>query len=214
MSNPKARPEVAVAEITPMSKIVIARTVRIMPAVLLFFGSHAVAAQESSGDTERLIAEIRVGVIGYQADVRTRAMELSRKIEVLDELAAAADSVSPLAMGQSLTRARQKVEEARRTADREPALGEPVPTVVDIVSRLVTSPPFGVPADKLRDRLFVEIGKLEEDILRQGAAFQKEAAMAESFERLLAQIQETLRSTAVSGAKESLATRRLALKSN
>ena len=191
-----------------------ARIVRIVPAILLVFGSHAVAAQETSSDTERLIVGIRIGVSGYQADVRTRAMELSRKIEVLGDLAEAADSVSPIAMGQSLSRARQKVEEARRTADREPALGEPVPTVVDIVSRLVTSPPFGVPADKLRDRLFVEIGKLEEDILRQGAAFQREAAMAESFERLLAQIRQTLDSTAVSGARASLATRRLALKSN
>ena len=190
------------------------RIVRIMPAVLLLVGSHAAAAQESSGETERLISGIRINVSGYQADVRNRAMELSRKIEVLGDLAEAADSVSPIAMGQSLTRARQKVEEARRTADREPALGEPVPTVVDIVSQLVTSPPFGVPADKLRDRLFVEIGKLEEDILRQAAAFQREAGTAESFERSLAQIQETLRSTAVSGARASLATRRLALKSN
>jgi len=163
-----------------MSKIVIARIVRIMPAVLLLFSSHAVAAQEAFSDTERLIAGLRIGASGYQADVRTRAMELNRKIEVLGFLAEAADSVAPIAMEKSLTRARRKVEDARRTADREPALGEPVPTVVDIVSQLVTSPPFGVPADKLRDRLFVEIGKLEEDILRQGAAFQKEAALAES----------------------------------
>ncbi len=192
-----------------------ARIVRIIPAVLLLlFSAHAVAAQETSSDTERLLVEIRSGVTGYQADVRTRAMELSRKIEVLGDLAEAADSVSPIAMGQSLTRARQKAEEARRTADREPALGEPVPAVVDIVSKLIASPPFGVPADKLRDRLFVEIGKLEEDILRQAAAFQREAGTAESFERSLAQIQETLRSTAVSGARASLATRRLALKSN
>jgi len=185
-----------------------------VPAVLLLFGSHRVAAQEASGDTERLVAGIRIGVGGYQADVRNRAMELGRKIEVLGDLAEAADSVSPIALGQSLTRARHKVEEARRTADQEPALGEPVPTVVDIVSRLVASPPFGVPADKLRDRLFVEIGKLEEDVLRQAAAFQNEAARAESLERSLTQIEETLRSTAVSGARASLATRRLALKSN
>jgi primosomal replication protein N len=197
-----------------MSRIVRARIVRIVPAVLLLFGSHAAAAQESSSDTARWLGEIRAGVSGYQADVRTRAMELGRKIEVLGDLAEAADSVSPIAMGQSLTRARQKVEEARRTAGREPALGEPVPTVVDIVSQLVTSPPFGVPADKLRDKLFVEIGKLEEDVLRQAAAFQKEAAMAESFERMLAQIRQTLNSTAVDGARASLATRRLALKSN
>ncbi|HTG35668.1 MAG TPA: hypothetical protein VLB76_22325 [Thermoanaerobaculia bacterium] len=189
------------------------RIVRIVTAVLLVFGSRAAAAQETS-DTARLLVEIRASVGGYQADVRTRVMELGRKIEVLGDLAEAADSVSPVAMGQSLTRARQKVEEARRNADREPALGEPVPTVVDIVSHLVTSPPFGVPADKLRDRLFVEISKLEEDILRQAGAFQKEAAMAESFARSLTQIQESLNSTAVGGARASLATRRLALKSN
>lgn len=190
------------------------RIVRIVAAVLLVLGSRAASAQETSSDTARLLVEIRSGVGGYQADARTRAMELGRKIEVLGDLAEAADSVSPIAMGQSLTRARRKVEEARRNADREPALGEPVPTVVDIVSNLVTSPPFGVPADKLRDRLFVEISKLEEDILRQAGAFQKEAAMAESLARTLTQIQESLNSTAVGGARASLATRRLALKSN
>jgi hypothetical protein len=190
------------------------RIVRIVPAVLLVFGSHAAAAQETSSDTTRLLFEIRASVGGYQADARTRVMELSRKIEVLGDLAEAADSVSPIALGQSLTRARQKVEEARRNADREPALGEPVPTVVDIVSNLVTSPPFGVPADKLRDKLFVEISKLEEDILRQAGAFQKEAATAESLARSLEQIQESLNSTAVGGARASMATRRLALKSN
>jgi hypothetical protein len=190
------------------------RIVRIVPALLFVLASRAAAAQETSGETARWIAEIRGGIGGYQGDVQTRVMDLRRKIEVLGELAEAADSVSPIAMGQSLTRARQKVEEARRDAGREPALGEPVPTVVDIVSQLVTTPPFGVPADKLRDRLFVEIGKLEVEVLRQADALQKEANAAASFEQSLARIQEALRSTAAGGARASLETRRLALKSS
>lgn len=190
------------------------RIVWVVPSVLLVFGSHTLAAQESYGDTARWIAEIRIGVNGYQADVQARTKELGRKIDVLGSLTAAADAVSPIAMSQSLTRARQKVEEARRTADEEPALGEPVPAVLDVVSQSIASPPFGMPADKLRARLFVEIGKLEEDILRQAGALQREADQAESFARALGHIQDSLRAIAVAGGKASLQTRRVAIKSD
>ena len=87
-----------------MSKIVIARIVRIMPAVLLLFSSHAVAAQEAFSDTERLVAGLRIGASGYQADVRTRAMELNRKIEVLGCLAEAADSLGQRAAADEYRR--------------------------------------------------------------------------------------------------------------
>jgi hypothetical protein len=188
------------------------RMVRIVPVVLLALGSHAVQAQEPT-DTWRLIAETRNNVNRYMVDTRNRATELGRKIEVLNQLTEAADAVSPIAMSQSLTRARHKVEDAQRTAGKEPPLGEPVPTVVDIVFHLVDTPPFGTPADQLRARLFVEISKLEEDVLRQSEAFQKEADMAESLARTLEGIQGTLRTTAVAGTKASLQTRKRALKS-
>jgi hypothetical protein len=188
------------------------RIVRIVSIVLLALGSRTAGAQEPS-ETARLMAETRKDITSYMFDAQARIKELGRKIDVLGNLTDAADAVSPIAMGQSLTRARHKVEDARRTATEEPALEEPVPAVIDIVSEFVTTPPFGVPADKLRARLFVEIGKLEEDILRQAAAFQKEASMAESQAKTLNEIQGRLREVAVSAGRASLQTRRTALKS-
>jgi hypothetical protein len=180
--------------------------------VLLAFGSHAAGAQDPT-ETARLMAETRKDITFYMLDAQARIKELGRKIDVLGDLTDAADAVSPIAMGQSLTRARHKVEDARRTATEEPALEEPVPAVLDVVSELITTPPFGVPADKLRARLFVEIGKLEEDILRQAEAFQKEASVAESQAQTLNEIQGRLRQVAVGAGRASLETRKTALKS-
>jgi hypothetical protein len=161
---------------------------RIVPAVLfafsLAFGSHA-AAQEP-GDPARFLAETRKGIHAYMASVQARTMELGRKVEVLGQLT--------------------------ESAAREPALGEPVTNVIAIVSQLIATPPFGMPADQLRARLFVEISKLEEDILRQAESFQSESNAAEMLARSLDQIQRSFHTAAVSGGEASLATRRRALK--
>ncbi len=188
------------------------RLVRILPVVVLVLGSRAVLAQERL-DTARALAEAQQGVNSYLTAVQAQTTEIGREIDILGYLTDAADSVTPIAMGQSLTHARQKVEEAKRELNREPPLPEPVPAVVDIVGNLVTTPPFGTPADQLRARLFVEISKLEEEILRQCQALQSEANRVDALESVLARIRGTLHSTAVSGGRASLITRRRALKS-
>ena len=189
------------------------RIVRIVPAILLALSSHAAIAQDY-GDTARVISEVRRGVNDYMTDVRNRTADLERRIAVLGELTDAADTVSPIAMDQSLSRARKKVEEAKHDADRDPALGEPARTVVDVVLHMVTTPPFGMPADQLRAKLFVEISKLEEDVLRQCQAFQSEAQSVESLESTLERIRGSLHATALAGGRASLLTRRRALKSS
>jgi hypothetical protein len=188
------------------------RIVRIVPAVLLVLAAHAAFAQEP-GDAARALSQARNSVSSYMATVEVRANELGRKIEVLGYLTDAADSVSPIAMSQSLSRARRKVEEAKHEANEEPPLGEPVPTVVDIVSGIVATPPFGMPADQLRARLFVEISKLEEDILRQSQGFQSELQAVDALESTLSRISTTLHFAAVGGSRASLETRKRALKS-
>jgi len=182
----------------------------IVAALLLTLGSRGASGQETE-DTARVIAGLRGGTAGFMRDAQTRAKQLGRKIGVLGTLADAAETVSPLAMGQSLTHALRKVDEARREAEREPALGEPVPAVIDIVSQWVTTPPFGMPADQLRARLFVEISKLEEDVLRESEALQNDANAAQSLARTLEGVEDTLRAAAVAGGKASLQIRKLAL---
>ena len=188
------------------------RFARIVLVLLSILCSQRLRAQETI-DTRHVLAETTNGIGALLEDATARSKQLGRKIGVLGDLTDAADSVSPIAMGQSLGRARQKAEEAKREADKEPPLPEPVLAVVDIVSQLVTSPPFGMPADRLRARLFVEISKLEEDILRDADSFQREASTIDTLQSELQRISGSLRNVAVAGGRASLAVRKAALKS-
>jgi hypothetical protein len=188
------------------------RFARIVLILVSILSSHRLLAQETL-DTRRVLAETANGIGALLEDATARSKQLGRKIDVLGDLTDAADSVSPIAMGQSLSRARQKAEEAKREADREPPLPEPVLAVVDIVSQLILSPPFGTPADRLRARLFLEISKLEDDILRDADSFQREASTVDNLQFQLQRISQSLRNAAVAGGRASLATRKAALKS-
>jgi hypothetical protein len=188
------------------------RIVRIVPVVLLVLGSRAGSAQEAP-DAARALSEARRGVSLYTSALQARAAELGREIDVLSDLTEAADSVSAIATGQSLTRARNKTEEAKTDANRDPALDGHVLAVVDAVSELVTRPPLGMPADQLRARLFVEISKLEEEIVRQSEALLAETRQIDFLETSLEQIRGRVQATAIAGGHASLLTRRRALKS-
>jgi hypothetical protein len=188
------------------------RIVRIVPVVLLVLGSRAAGAQEAP-DTGRGLSEARGGVSVYSSALQARAAELGREIEVLSELTDAADSVSVNATGLSLTRARGKAEDAKKDAERDPVLSNQVLSVVDSVLLLVNRPPLGVPADQLRARLFVEISRLEEEILRQSDALLAEARQIEFLQTSLERVRDTIHAAAVAGSRASLLTRRRALKS-
>jgi hypothetical protein len=186
--------------------------VRIVPILLLILGSRRLLAQ-GPADTGDVLSEASNNFGALLEDAATRAKELGRKIDVLDDLRDAADSVSPSAMGQSLSRARQKAEQAKREAGKEPPLPESVLAMVDGVSQLVSSPPLGIPVNRLRARLFVEIGKLEEDILLDADSFLREAATIDILQSDLQRISTSLRHAAVAGGRASLAVREAALKS-
>jgi hypothetical protein len=186
------------------------RIVRIVPVVLLVLGSHVARAQEVP-DAARAFSEAQRSIITYSSSVEARATELRRKIEVLAELTDAADSVSVMATGQSLTRARNKAEEAKKDATRDPALDGHTLAVVDSVLELVNRPPL-IPADQLRAKLFVEISKLEEEIVRQSEAFLGETRQIEFLETSLERLRGALHGTAMAGGSASLLTRRRALK--
>lgn len=187
------------------------RIVRIVPVVLLVLGSRAAGAQEAP-DTGRGLSEARRGVSLYTSALQARAGELGREIEVLSELTDAADSVSVNATGLSLTRARGKAEDAKKDATRDPGLPGHVLAVVDSVLELVNRPPLGMPGDQLRAKLFVEISKLEEEILRQSDALLAETRQIEFLQTSLEQIRGRVQATAVAGSRASLLTRRRALK--
>jgi hypothetical protein len=187
------------------------RIVRIVPVVLLALGSRAVLAQEAP-DSAYAMTEARRGISLYTSSLQARVANLERKIDVLAELTDAADSVSVTATGLSLTRARNKAEEAKKDAERAPALDGHTLSVVDAVLELVTKPPLGVPGDQLRAKLFVEISKLEEEIVRQSEALLSEGRQIEVLETSLEQIRGRVQATALAGGRASLLTRRKALR--
>jgi hypothetical protein len=187
------------------------RLLRIVPVVLLVLASRAARAQEAP-DTGRALSEARRGINIYTSALQARVAELQREIGVLSDLTDAADSVSVTATGLSLTRARGKAEEAKADANRDPALDGHVLAVIDSVLELVNRPPLGMPGDQLRARLFVEVSKLEEEVLRQCDALFGEARQIEALETVLERVRGTLQSTAVAGQRASLLTRRRALK--
>ncbi len=164
-------------------------------------------------DTARLLSEMRASLGIYSRDVRDRTNELSRKIAVLGHLIESADSVSGVALGQSFTRARQKLEEARRLAESEPALTEPFPSVLAFMTQALNSPPFAASAAQVRGPLFDRISQVEELVIQQSEALQSEAAMAASLEGTLLQIRSSLRSSAISGVRAAIASRKAAIKS-
>jgi len=188
------------------------RIVRIVPVVLLVLASQTARAQEAP-DAARAFSEAQRSIGLYTSALQARAAELRREIEVLSELTDAADSVSVIATGLSLTRARDKAEEAKKDAERDPVLPNHVLAVVDSVSLLVNRPPLGVPADQLRAKLFVEISRLEEEILRQSDALLAEGRQIEFLETSLERVRGTLQTTAVASGRASLQTRKRALKS-
>jgi len=187
------------------------RFVRIVPVVLLALGSQAAVAQEPP-DVARALSEARQGISLYASALQARATEVGREIDVLAELTDAADSVSVMATGQSLTRARNKAEEAKKDATRDPALPNHVLAVVDSVLELVNRPPLGMPADQLRAKLFVEISRLEEEVLRQSSALLGETRQIEFLQTSLERLRGTLQNTAAAGTHASLLTRRAAIK--
>jgi len=188
------------------------RIVRIVPVVLLVLGSQAAGAQEVP-DAAHAQSEARRGVSLYTSALQARVAELGREIDVLSELTDAADSVSVTATGLSLTRARNKAEDAKKDASRDPALAGHILAVVDSVLELVNRPPLGVPGDQLRARLFVEISKLEEEVLRHSEALLAEARQVEFLETSLERLRGTLNAAAAAGGHASLLTRRRALRS-
>jgi len=164
-------------------------------------------------DTARLLAEIRASLGVYARDVRDRTNDLSRRIAVLGHLVESADSVAGVALGQSLPRARQKLEEARRLAESEPPLPEPFPSVLAYMAQALDSPPFAASAAQLRGPLFDRISLVEEHVIQQSEALQSEATMVAALEGALIQIRGSLRSTAIGGVRGAIASRKAAIKS-
>ncbi len=81
------------------------------------------------------------------------------------------------------------------------------------MTQALNSPPFAASAAQVRDPLFDRLSQVEDHVIQQSEALQSEASMVASLEGTLLQIRGPLRSTAISGVRAAIASRKAALKS-
>lgn len=186
---------------------------RIVGLVLIFASaaSTVIHAQEAVNPA-RLLSDIRENLRIYADDARNRQAEVSRKIQVLRTLGDAADSISSFSTSLSLDKARGKLADARRLAEAEPTLSDPVSSVLAAVDELINRSGMGQPPDQMKAKVFLVVSRLEEHVVQQVSVLEGEALTLESLERGLHMVQSNLRSVVTSGLTTVIHVRRLAAK--
>jgi hypothetical protein len=185
-----------------------------MAAFLLLLSAAAAAlpaarAQESP-NAAKLLSDARENLRAYAEDARIRQAEVSRKIQVLRTLADAGDQISSFSMGISLDKVRGKLAEARRLAEGEPSLSEPVPSVLAALDELIAHP-VGAP-EQIKAKYFAAVSRLEEHVIQQATALEAEATNLENMERGIHTVQSGLRSVVSIGLSTVIHARRVAAK--
>ena len=160
----------------------------------------------------KLLSDARETLRIYAEDARNRQAEVSRKVQVLRTLGDAADSISSFSTSLSLDKARGKLADARRLAEADPPLSEPVSSVLAAVDELINRSGMGQPPDQMKAKVFLVVSRLEEHVVQQVSVLEGEATTLESLERGLHMVQSNLRSIVTSGLTTVIHVRRLAAK--
>jgi hypothetical protein len=105
--------------------------------------ASAVTHAQETVNSARLLSDARETLRIYAEDARNRQAEVSRKVQVLRTLGEAADSISSFSTSLSLEKARGKLADARRLAETDPQLSEPVSSVLAAVDELINRPGMG-----------------------------------------------------------------------
>ncbi len=175
-----------------------------------FLSSVAFAQEQPPTDPMTALAEVRERLRAYERDANNRQNLLGRKAQVLQLLTDGADSISAFGAGFATDRAQKKLEEARRIAG-DAALGESVPAVLGALEQ-VLSQPGSQTAAELRANAFLAVNRLEEDLLQQTEALQREALELQQLATGITMTVNNLSSTSANSVRTSVRTRRLAAK--
>ena len=181
--------------------------------ILLFStAASAVALAQEPVNVAKLLSDIRENLRIYAEDARNRQAEVSRKIQILRTLGDAADSISTFSTSLSLDKARGKLADARRLAEADPPLSEPVSSVLAGVDELINRSGMGQAPDQMKAKVFLVVSRLEEHVVHQVMVLEGEAITLENLERGLHMVQSNLRSVVTSGLTTVIQVRRLAAK--
>ena len=180
--------------------------------LLLGTEASAIALAQEPVNVAKLLSDTRENLRIYADDARNRQAEVSRKIQVLRTLGEAADSISTFSTSLSLEKARGKFADARRLAEADPPLSEPVSSVLAAVDELVNRSGMGQPPEQMKAKVFLAVSRLEEHVVQQVTVLEGEAITLENLERGLHMVQSNLRSVVTSGLTTVIHVRRLATK--
>jgi serine/threonine protein kinase len=180
--------------------------------LLLAITASAVASAQEPANSARLLSDITDNLRLYAEGARTRQVELSRKVQVLRALGDAGGLISTFSTSLSLDKARGKLSDARRLAEVDPPLAEPVPSVLAAVDEVINRSGMAQPPDQMKAKVFVAVSRLEEHIVQQVTALEGEATTLENMERGLHLVQSGLRSVVTSGLTTVIHVRKLAAK--
>jgi hypothetical protein len=185
---------------------------RTIAVVALLLAIVASAVAQEPVNPLKLLSDIRENLRIYAEDAKNRQAELVRKVQVLRALGDAGDLISTFSTSLSLDKARGKLADARRLAEADPPLSEPVPSVLATVDELLNRSGMAQPPDQLKARVFVAVSRLEEHVVQQVTALEGEAITLENIERGLHLVQSGLRTAVTSGLMTVIHIRRLAAK--
>ena len=174
--------------------------------------ASAVTHAQEMVNSAKLLSDARETLRIYAEDARNRQAEISRKVQVLRTLGDAADSISNFSTSLSLEKARGKLADARRLAETDPQLSEPVSSVLAGVDDLINRSGMGQAPDQMKAKVFLLVSRLEEHVVQQVSVLEGEASNLESLERGLHMVQSNLRSVVTSGLTTVIHVRRLAAK--
>lgn len=180
-------------------------------ALSIVIFAAGVSAGVRGQEAAQLLSDARENLRAYAEDAKNRQAELSRKIQVLRFLGEAADSISAFSPGVSLDKARGKLAEARRIAETDPPLLDPVPATIAAVDELLHKS-GAAPPDQIKARVFVAASRLEEHVVQQVNLLEGESGNLENLERGIHVVQSGLRAVVSNGLTTVIHVRRLAAK--
>ena len=177
-------------------------------ALLLVTAAYATA--QESVNPFKVLSDARENLRIYAEDAKNRQAEVLRKVQVLRALGDVGDLISTFSTSLSLDKARGRLADARRMAEADPPLSEPVPSVLAAVDELINRSGLGNPPDQMKARVFAAVSRLEEHVLQQVAALEAEVTTLENIERGLHVVTTGLRSVETGGLATVIHVRRLA----
>jgi hypothetical protein len=168
----------------------------------------------ASEDAERPVTTFQIFQMlrAKQDELARRASDLQRMNMVLTVLGDGADGISSTAQSPSFSRATRKLEEAQKLSLEEPPLPDAVASVLESFRVALASPSTGFNSARIRAACFETLITLQEFVLTEAEALQREILALQGVESVASQMQIGMRTACTGAIRATTQSWRLALK--